>query len=252
MKNKKSEDLLLKIVLFSIAIIPLVYFYKIENVPIKGFILGAGSWGFGNIFKILAHHFVVVPLQRKKKNVISISFINGFISGFFELLASYLLIILTISKYDYDYNSIICFGLAIGSLETIIVARSKGYDLLKGTSLEETSRKALEYLESVKGVNHYIFNLILPVVERIIATFLHISTRGLIFVTIITGNALPALIALLVFIIADGVLGYYYNISGKLATGRGYVQLHVYLFILALVNTIVFFILISPYKNVVL
>lgn len=252
MKYKKLEDYILKSILLLIAIVPLIYFNQIENVPIKAFILGTGSWGFGCIFKIITHQLIVVQLHKRNKPVFLTSIVNGILSGIFELLAAYAIIILMKHKFDFDYYAIICFGLAIGSFEIMITSFSKGNDLFKGTSLEESSGKLVEYLENLQGIKHYISNLLLPITERIMATFLHISTRGLVFVTIITGNVIPFLIALIVFLIADGPLGYYYHASGKLATSKGYKQIHLYLFILTIISTAVFFILIIPYKNIVL
>ena len=251
MTSKKKISFIEKTVLILIAIIPLIYFNQVENVPIKAFIFGAGSWGFGNIFKILAHQIILVPFHKKKKSIVLSSLFNGLLSGFFELFAAYLLILFTKNKFAYNYNAIICFGLAIGSLE-IIVAVWKGAGLFKGTTLEKSSEKLEAYLGNLKGIQHYTFNLLLPIIERIIATFLHISTRGLVFITIITGNALPGFIALLVFIVADGVLGYYYHITGRLTTSKGYIQIHLYLFILAAISTAIFFIWMSPYKEIVL
>jgi len=252
MKTKKIEDYTLKAILLLIAIIPLIYFNQIKSVPIKAFILGTGSWGFGCIFKIIAHQLVVVQLHKKNKPIFLTSIVNGILSGIFELLAAYAIILLMKHKFEFDYYAIISFGLAIGSFEILITSFSKGNDLFKGTSLEESSGKLVEYLENLQGVKHYVFNLLLPITERIMATFLHISTRGLVFITIITGSFIPILLALIVFIVVDGPLGYYYHISGKLATSKGYVQIHLYLFILTLLSTIVFFILFSPYKNFVL
>lgn len=159
MKNRKIENYILKAVLLLISIIPIIYFNQIENVPLKAFILGSGSWGFGVVFKIIAHQLIVIPLQNKNKSIILPSFINGFISGLFELFAAYFIIILTKDKFIFNYNAIISFGLAIGSLETIVVAFSKGNDILKGTSLEKSSEKLLEYLENLRGIKHYISNL---------------------------------------------------------------------------------------------
>ena len=251
MKDKKNVDYVVNVILLLLAILPLIYFNQVESVPIKAFILGAGSWGFGNIFKILAHQIVTVRLHNKNKSVLLNSISNGFLSGFFELFAAYLLIFLTIDKFDYNYNAVICFGLAIGSLE-IIVAVFKGPSLFKGTTLEKSIEKLEEYLDNLHGIKHYFFNLILPIVERVIATFIHISTRGLVFITIITGNAFPFIIALIVFIIADGILGYYYHITGRLATSKGYIKIHLYLFILTVISTAIFFIWVSPYKEIAL
>ncbi len=252
MKNKKLEDYILKFILLLIAIVPLIYFNQIKSVPIKAFILGTGSWGFGCIFKIIAHQLIVVQLHNKNKPIFFTSIINGLLSGIFELFAAFAIILLMKHKFEFDYYAIICFGLAIGSFEIIITGFSKGNDLFKGTSLEESSGKLVEYLENLQGIKHYIFNLFLPITERIMATFLHISTRGLVFVTIITGSAIPLLVALIVFIIADGPLGYYYHLSGKLATSRGYMKIHLYLFILTIISTAAFFILIIPHKSVTL
>ena len=252
MKYKQLTNYLLKVILALIALLPLIYYNQIEAVPIKAFILGTGSWGIGLIFKMLSHQLIVVPLQYKKQPILFISIINGFLSGFFELFAAYLIIIFMKDKFLFDYNAIICFGLAIGSLETIIVATSKNNDLLKGTSLEKQSEKLDAYLNNLQGLKYFIFNLIFPVIERILATFLHISTRGLVFLTIITGSIIPILIALVVFVIADGLLGYYYYLSGKLTSSRGLVNLFIYLTILSIMSTAIFIFLINPHKDILL
>ena len=252
MNNKQLTDYLLKTILFSIALIPLIYFNQIKEVPIKAFILGGGSWGIGLIFKMLFHQLIVVRLQNKNISKLLYSAINGLLSGFFELFVAYLIIIFMKEKFIFDFNAIISFGLAIGSLETIIVAFSKDNDLLKGTAIEKQSEKLVEYLKNAQGVKYYIFNLIFPIIERIMATFLHISTCGLVFITIITGSIAPILIALVVFIIADGLLGFYYYISGKLTTSNGLVNFFIYFTILTAVSTMTFIILIKPYKDIIL
>ncbi len=250
MKNRKIENYTLKGVLLLIAIIPILYFNQIENVPLKAFILGAGSWGFGVIFKIIAHQLIVIPLQNKNKSFILPSFVNGFISGLFELFAAYFIIILMKDKFIFNYDAIISFGLAIGSLETILVVFSKDNDLLKGTSLEKSSAKLVEYLNNLQGIKHCVFNIIFPVIERVMATFIHISTRGLVFITIITSNVVPFLIALCVFIIVDGFLAYYYYVSGKLTTSKGYIKLYIYLLVITVAISAIYFVLMSPYRNI--
>ena len=252
MKNSKVEDYIKKIVLVLIAIIPIIYFNQIENVPLKAFILGSGSWGIGSIFKMIAHQLIVIPLRNKNKSILLPSFVNGLISGLTELFAAYSIILLMKDKFVFDYNAIISFGLAIGSLEILIVAFSKGNDLLKGTALEKSSEKLIKYLENLQGVKYYIYNFLLPIFERVMATFIHISTRGLVFITIITGNAVPFLVALSVFIIADGFLGYNYYISGKLATGKGLIRSFIYILVLTVAVTVVFFALMEPYRNIAL
>lgn len=252
MKRKNKIEYLGKAIILLLAILPIIYFNRVESVPVKAFILGTGSWGIGNIFKILFHQIVLVPLENRNKSVYFTSLVNGLLSGIFELSASYLVIYFMKDSFVFNYNAIISFGLAIGSLEMIIVVFSKGNNLFKGTTLEKSSDKLIEYLENRKGIQYYTYNLLFPIVERIIATFIHISTRGLVFITIITGNPLPVFVALLVFIIADGILGYRYHITGKLATGKGYIQIHLYLLVLAVITTVIFCEWISPYKNMLL
>lgn len=252
MNNKKLTNYLLKAILLSIAIIPLIYFNQIKDVPLKAFILGTGSWGIGLIFKMLSHQLIVVKLQNKGISKLLYSSINGFLSGFFELFAAYLIIIFMKEKFVFDFNAIISFGLAIGSFETIILVFSKDNDLLKGTAIEKHSEKLVEYLKNVQGVNYYIFNLFLPIIERIMATFLHISTRGLVFLTIIICSIYPIIIALVVFIFADGLLGFYYYITDKLLTINGLIKFFIYLAILTSFSTITFMMLFQPYRDFVL
>ncbi|MCU7503001.1 MAG: hypothetical protein HF314_08000 [Ignavibacteria bacterium] len=251
MENRRITNYLQKTILILIATLPLLYFNQIKNVPLKAFILGAGSWGFGCIFKILAHQIVIVPLHKKNISLFFSAFLNGLLSGIFELLAAYIIILLMKDKFAFDFNAIISFGLAIGAFEIFVVIQSNANNLLKGTSLEKSFDKLIESLENMQGIDNYIFNVLFPVIERIVVTFIHISTRGLIFVTIIAGSIIPALIALGVFIIADG-LGYYYHISEKLSTRKGYIQVHEYLFILSVISTIIFLVLINPYRNYIL
>ena len=151
MKNSKSEDYILKVILLLIAIIPIIYFNQVESVPVKAFILGTGSWGIGSILKIAAHQLIVVKLQDKNRSIFLTSLTNGFLSGFFELLAAFVIILLMKDKFVFDYNAIISFGLAIGSFESIVVVFNKGNDLLKGTALEKSSQKIVRYKDSLQG-----------------------------------------------------------------------------------------------------
>ncbi len=241
MNESRTTDYLLKAVLLFIALIPLIYFNQIRSVPLKVFALGTGSWGLGLIFKILSHQLVVVRLQNKGLPKLLYSSINGFLSGFFELLAAYLIILLMKEKLAFDFNAIISFGLAIGSLEILIVVFNKNNNLFEGTALENSSKKTMEYFRNSTGIEYFILNFVLTIYERILALFLHISTRGLVFITIFTGNILPIGFALLVFTITDGPLVFYYHVTGKLTTRKGVVELITYLTILTIISVFVFY-----------
>jgi hypothetical protein len=252
MNNKKATDFILKAVLLSIAIIPLIYYYQIKEVPIKIFILGTGSWGIGVILKMIFHQLIIVPLQSKRKSTFLISVVNGILSGITELFAAFFIITLMKNKIEFDFNAIISFGLAIGSLEILIVVFSKNKNLFKGTSLEDSSKKTIEYFKKSTGIEYFIINFLLAIYERILALLLHISTRGLVFITIFTGSVLPIGIALLVFTIADGPLAFYYHVTGKLTTLKSVTELIFYFTVLTALSVFVFYSMYNPIKHLVL
>lgn len=252
MNHRKQIDILFKITLVIIAVAPILYFNQIENVPFKAFIFGTGSWGIGLILKMFAQQLVVVPLDKHKAPPLLVSIINGFLSGLFELSAAVGIILLMKNRFVFDYNSIISFGLAIGSFESLIIAFNSGDSLLKGTALEKTTEKISQRIEKTIGIKQLVYHYFFPVLERILATFIHISTRGLVFVAFLGISPFPIVIALAVFIVADGVLGYYFNISGKLLRDKGFVKVYMYLFLLTVFVTSIFLLLIDPYKDVVL
>jgi len=252
MNHRKQIDFILKTTLIIIAVVPILYLNRIEHVPLKAFILGTGSWGIGVTLKMIAHQLVVVQLDKKNASHLLLSLINGFSSGLFELAAAVGVILLMKNKFVFDYKAIISFGLAIGSFESIIVAFNSGDNLLKGTALEKTTEEISRRLKNTKGIKQLVYHYFFPVIERVLSTFIHISTRGLVFVSFFGTALFPIVIALIVFIIADGLLGYYFNVSGKLLTDKGFVQIYVALFFLTVFVTITFFVLINPYKNVAL
>ena len=247
-KQISLEEIISKILLVVIAILPILYFHIIKDIPIKAFIFGAGSWGIGSIFKIFAHQLVVKKLSNKKTNNLNVSIANGFVSGISELGGAFLIILLVIAlkKFTFTFDSILAFGIGIGSLETLLVVYKNTSALLKGTSLEESSIKFEEAFKIMEMHNHFII-IYIPIIERILATLIHISTRGLVFITVFSQNIFPTIIAIVVFIIADGFLGYNYLVNNKLITKKGLNKFYYYLFILTIISFTIFIILIQPY-----
>lgn len=246
---KKSEGLFLKTILLSIAILPILYFYFVEEVPYKAFVLGTGSWGIGLIMKMISHQLIVVKLSKKKIGLIYESLVNGFLSGFFELSAAAVIIYLMIPQFEFDFHSILGFGLAIGSLETILVAW-QGNEFLQGTTLEESANKLEDLTKNSEGIQYFINNYALPIVERVLSTFIHISTRGMVFLTFLSLSIFPIIIALIVFIIADGLLAYYFMVAGKIKTSIDLYKFYIYLFLLAAGSSLYFFMKISGYDKI--
>jgi hypothetical protein len=252
MNHRKQIVILLNTTLIIIAVAPILYLNQIENVPFKAFILGTGSWGIGLIMKMIAHQLVVVQLHRHNASLQLVSVVNGFLSGLFELSAAVGIILIMKNTFVFDYKSIISFGLAIGSFESLIVAFNSSDKLLNGTALEKTTKEISQRIENMTGTKQLMYSYFYPILERILSTFIHISTRGLVFVAIFGMTLFPIVIAIVVFIVADGLLGYYFNVSGKLLTDKGFFQFYKYLLVLTVFVTGVFLILISPFKEVVL
>ncbi|MDM7924760.1 MAG: hypothetical protein QUS35_01975 [bacterium] len=223
-------------IIFLIAVLPLAYLSLEMKVPVKAFLFGTGSWGIGCILKILAYSLFVQPLHQKGRSLKAVALLNGFLSGLFELSASVLIILLVRHKYTFDPPSIIGFGLAIGAFESLIVVFSSGNELFKGTSLEKSSAETIRFLEGLRGSKSFLFNMVCPVTERMIATTLHVATRGMVFTALSSRTPLPFLAAMAVFVVADGWLGYYDHATGRLSTERGYLKIHLYLLMLALVS----------------
>ncbi|GAB4377216.1 MAG: hypothetical protein Kow0042_24610 [Calditrichia bacterium] len=110
-----------------------------------------------------AHQLVIVQLDKRTTPTILLSLANGFLSGVFELGAALAVIVLMKNKFIFDYQAILCFGLGIGSFETLIVAFSSDKNLLEGTALEKTSQEIFARLRNVQGIKrliyHYIYRL---------------------------------------------------------------------------------------------
>ncbi len=251
-KSKVFDSIILKTLLLIVGFGPVLYFYLIKDVPILVFILGAGSWGFGVILKMIFYQIIIVPLTKKYINTIIVSSLNGFISGITELSSAFILIMLSAKKYPimFTFDGILSFGIGIGAIEVMVVATNSSSNLLKGTALEESSKKIDAVLDTLSGINHYLYNIGFTVVERIIATVIHVATRGLVFITILSLSVVPFMIALSVFITADGYLGYYFYVTDKFLKLEGLNRFLQYFLILAIVSSAIFIILVQPYKMV--
>lgn len=237
----------LKATLTVLAILPLLLLSLFGSVPLRIYLLGSGSWGFGLIIKMLLHQAVVIRLSKKQINPWILSGINGFISGLAELSVFALMIILMRHKLDLTFFNILGFGLAIGSLECIIVAFNHRSQLFRGTALENAS-KALEMNEKAfTGSDQPLFAFLFPVLERILGIFLHVSTRGLVILSLLSLQLYPSVIALLVFVFADGLLGFHFIFSEKLKTKQGYYRFYLLLTILTLISVMAFIIILKPH-----
>ncbi len=240
MGKPRTSAFVLRLLLLAAALLPLIFFYEVWHVPVKVFLLGTGSWGFGVIFKMLFHQLLLRPKERRGGPLLRHSLVNGFLSGFFELLAALAVILLTREKVVYDHHGMIAFGTAIGSLEMLLVVFSRGDELLRGTVLEGPAARMRALTERATGIERLLLQLLYPFLERVMAMLIHVATRGLLFITLVTGHILPLLAALLIFVLADGILGTWFYLTGRLEKREGIDRFMGWLFLLALTGMALF------------
>jgi len=215
--------------LFSITVLlpfaaAIAYLHYSKGVAFNRFILGSGSWGFGCGLKLLLYHGIIRKLPHDPAHIMRVSTLNGLTSGITELgLALVFFAFLPVlSLWD-----VIAFGIGIGTIEAGLVATTPS--LLQGTALEAPAAELEATVARMRGIRQFVYGYALPFTERLIATGIHVGTRGLVYVAYRSMTPLPAVIALATFVLADGVIGYRLIHQGRLAdTGvlnRTYVAL---------------------------
>ena len=183
-----------------------------RNVPFVSFIYGSGSWGFGCLLKMLVYHALIRRLRHDDSSILRISALNGLVSGVTELG---LALVFFVFLKNLTFEQVVAFGIGIGTIEAYVVATAS--NPLKGTALESASQQLEAIVSSLPGARRLIYGYALPYAERLIATVIHVGTRGLVYVSYRSGDPMPFALALLVFFVADGLLGYRLLHQGKLA-----------------------------------
>jgi len=185
------------------------------RAPLKAFVFGSGSWGVGCIVKMALYHGIVRRQPHDREHLLRTSLLNGAVSGVTELSAGLLLLgIYTRVVGPMSLAELVAFGIGIGTIEAFLVATPG--NPLRGTGLEKGAAEVEAALAALPGFQGVLHNYALPLAERLIATGIHVGTRGLIYITLRAGNPLPALIALAAFVAADGPIGYRMLYEGRL------------------------------------
>lgn len=181
------------------------------EVSWRAFVYGSGSWGFGCILKMALYHGLIRRLPHDERCLLGVSALNGLVSGLTELgLALVFFLVLK----PLTLPEVLAFGIGIGAIEAFLVATTG--DPLKGTDLAEPARRLEEVVSSQTGLRGIVYRQILPCLERLIAAALHVGTRGLVYLSRRSGSPVPFLVALGVFVLADGVVGYRLLHEGRL------------------------------------
>lgn len=112
-------------------------------------------------------------------------------------------------------GDVVAFGVGIGAIEAFVVATTS--NPLKGTAVEKPAAELEARVAELSGRRRFVYGYLLPFVERLIATVIHVGTRSLVYVSYRSANPLLFGVALLAFVLADGVIGYRLLHQGRLS-----------------------------------
>ncbi len=178
-----------------VGIVPVFIMIFFFGVSRKIIAKGAIAYAAGAVgLKLPLYHVLVVKVLHTRLSNTWLGISQGIVSACSELGASFLFFLYVVP--DLTFAQLVGFGLASGSIEAIILPFMK--NPLEGTPLEEHADETLKRSEG-KGAVQW-----LGVVERIMATCIHIASRGLVYISYSTGNIFPALFAFAGFASIDG------------------------------------------------
>lgn len=190
---KKQLPTLVSILIGVIPIVILILYYDVPRKLIIGY--GILSWITGvGLIKMPIYHFVVVKFLHKKLSHKWLGAVQGLVSAFSELGSAFIFFRFFLSELTLP--QLIGFGVAAGAVESIVLPFVG--NPLSGTPLEKHTG------ELEKKMDSNIKMQWMGVIERILALILHVFTRGLIYVSIITQAVFPGLIAIAAFGASDG------------------------------------------------
>lgn len=180
----------------AVGIIPvfvLIHYFDVSRKLIIGW--GVLSYIAGvAVFKLPLYHFIVVRVLHMKFSNRWLGVSQGFISAISELGSAFLFFVFVVPKLT--LVQLIGFGTAAGAVEAIILPFMQ--NPLKGTPLEAHLSEVIQRSST---------NNLIPwmaVLERLFALPLHIGTRGLVYISFISGNIIPAILAVMAFASIDG------------------------------------------------
>lgn len=179
----------------AVGIIPILVSVLWFDVSRKIIGKGAIAYAAGAVaLKLPIYHLLVVKFVHKKFSHKWIATIQGIVSSFSELGATLFFFIFVVKELS--FAELIGFGIAAGSIEAIILPFMK--NPLEGTPLEQHSDETIKRSEENQAIQW------MGVVERILASIIHVASRGLVYITYFTGNLFPIIFALLGFALVDG------------------------------------------------
>ncbi len=179
----------------AVGILPIIAMILGFGVSRKIIAKGALAYAAGAVgIKLPLYHLLVVKILHKKLSNTLLAVAQGFVSAFSELGAALLFFLYVVPELT--FVQLIGFGMASGSIEAIILPFMK--NPLEGTPLENHADEIVKKSAQNMSVQW------LGVIERILAVFIHIATRGLVYISYSSGNITPATLAFVGFASIDG------------------------------------------------
>jgi hypothetical protein len=196
MVNTRIQKALPTVASIAVGVIPVLTLIWCFGVP-RRLIMGWGALSYVAgvaVFKMPLYHLVVVRVLHGRVSNVWLGVSQGLVSAISELGAALLFFIFVVPHLG--LAQLIGFGTAAGALEAIVLPFIG--NPLQGTPLEKHSSAVFERASS---------GLLLPwmsVLERVLALIPHIAARGLVYVSFVSGNILPAVLAVVTFASIDG------------------------------------------------
>lgn len=220
----------------AIGLIPILILVLWFDVSRKIIGKGAIAYAAGTVaLKLPFYHLVIVKFVHEKFSHKWIAIIQGFVSALSELGAALFFFIFVVKELT--LTELIGFGIAAGSIEAIILPFMK--NPLQGTPLEQHSDETIKKSEENQIVQW------LGVIERILASIIHVASRGLVYLSYFTGNLFPIIFAVLGFASVDG-RAYYAHLE-KWAFDNVQVLIKFYRFLGTIAFTLTIFFLFFHY-----
>jgi hypothetical protein len=184
-----------------VGIAPVLWLYQYRGVPTKISVgYGALVWLVAVLVKTAIFKCAVDPAVRRGTNHRSIAVLQGLLSAVTELgIAAGFFFFFWQPATSLE---LIAIGAGAGMAEAVTVPALR--DTFKGTSLESQSNEIVAKTSLDPRLQW------LGVLERVLATLVHISSRALVYLTIASGNPVPLVIGACGFACIDGVAFYGY------------------------------------------
>jgi hypothetical protein len=230
--NTRLQRLLPTLASLAVGIIPvfiLIHFFGVSRKLIVGW--GGLSYVLGVTgFKMPLYHFLVVKVLHGKLSNLWLGVSQGLVSAIAELGAAMLFFIFVVPELT--LLQLIGFGIAAGAIEAVMLPFIQ--NPLKGTPLEQHSSDVLQRSSA---------NSLIPwmsVLERVLALFPHVASRGLVYISFVTGNILPAILAVLTFASIDGRAYFAHLEKWPFDDFQVLAKLYLYVALIAILQTLLF------------